>query len=144
MRRGSAGFTTLELIIVIGIIGVLASVYMASQAGKERTSKVQASAGAVMELVGASNRWRESQGSVLFTGISISNIVSAGLYPKDTHVFGGSIAVASANNGRAVRITLQSIPDLTSANNIASVLTARGGATSTVSGSGPYDVRADF
>lgn len=144
MRRRSAGFTTLEMIVVLGIIGVLAAVFLGSQVGKERSSKVQACAGIVSELISASNRWRETQGSVLFTGITITQLVNNNLYPTNMHAFGGGITVASANNGRSVRITLQSIPDNISANNLVSILTARGGNNTTLSGTGPYNVRSDF
>lgn len=143
-KFNKSGFSILELIIVITIIGILSSVLLAHQTGKERTAKVQTAAAEVGEIVGAASRWRENQGSVLFTGISIANIVGADLYPRTTHAFAGAIAVDSINNNRGIRVTLTGINDAISASNIQSILSARGGKNATVTGVGPYSVYAEY
>lgn len=137
------GFTLLELMIVMSIIATLAATYMYSNKSRERTTKVQATAAQVVELLKASNTWREMQGSALFTGISIANLVSAGLYTGGTNPFGGTIGVSSQNAGRSVRVREYGL-DTISAQSLADILTARGGTNVTISGTTTKDVYAEF
>ena len=141
--RNRLGFTILELMIVMSIIATLAATYMYSNKARERTTKVQATAAQVTELLKASNTWREMQGSAVFTGISIANLVSAGLYPGSTNSFGGTIAVSSQSAGRSVRIREYGL-DPSSAQSLADILTARGGQNVTIGGTTTQNVYADF
>jgi prepilin-type N-terminal cleavage/methylation domain-containing protein len=141
--RNRQGFTILELLIVMSIIATLAATYMYSNKSRERSTKVQATAAQVTELLKASNTWREMQGSALFTGISITNLVSAGLYPGSTNPFGGIIGVSSQSAGRIVRIREYGL-DPSSAQSLADILAARGGQNITIGGTTTQNVYADF
>lgn len=143
MKRDS-GFTTLELVVVCAIIGVLSMAYLSLSKGNTESARLQTLASDYSEIVKAANTWRESQGSALFTGISIGALTTANLFPRSTNADNGSITVAASNNNRSITITQAGIKSSPTATNLVTLITARGGKNVTKTGSGPYSVSAEF
>lgn len=144
LKQDTRGYTVLEILVVITMIGILSAVFLANQKGKEDSAKLHTLAADNAEIVKAANAWRENQGSALFTGISAATLVSAGLYSTTTNCYGGAITVGAANNDRAITITQGGITTMAVADNLVTLLTARGATGAAKSGSGPYSVAATY
>lgn len=62
------------------IIGILMLVFYSKSRGREDSAKMQATANLAAQLHDACNQWKLRQGSVKYTGISLTELISSGLW----------------------------------------------------------------
>ncbi len=135
-KNKNKGFTVLELVVVISIIGILAIVIMASTKGKETATKIQATANEVAMIYKACQDWRLLKGQANFTGISLAELVNNNLWQNKPNPIGTNYTIAvSPTDTTKVRITIP-VGSLTTnqQNQLVSVLQARGFNSATLSG----------
>lgn len=101
------GFTFIELIVVISILGILALIFMSRTAGKETATKLQATANEVMLLYKACQDWRMVTGSATFSGISLTDLQNKGLWGNKPTPLGGNYTIAvDATDSTKIRIDI--------------------------------------
>jgi general secretion pathway protein G len=95
MKRTPSGFTIVELLIVIVVIGILASISVASYTGATQRSKENRAKSEIVQLVKAIDSARVNRGTNLY-GITGSNCTYCGVIPYATAI--DRIAAASGVN----------------------------------------------
>lgn len=104
LSRNSKGFTFVELIVVISLLGILFTILYPKSQGKETAVKLQATANEVTMLYKACQDWRMVTGSATFTGITMTDLQNKGLWTTATNPLGTyySVAVSGTDNTKVV------------------------------------------
>lgn len=87
------GFTILEMIIVLVIIGVLGAVLYPKFAGKEASSKITATEMDVLRFYEAAKAYRSNHGEMDFTNSTKANLIADGLTTDKKNSFGNTFTV---------------------------------------------------
>lgn len=105
------GFTIIELLVVIMIIGVLAFALYSMLFSREGTAKIVAAEKQVFDIYGVAQEWKVRTGSLNYAGISMNALASTvpGFNANLQNPWGGTFAVAPANNNTNVAITVNSV-----------------------------------
>jgi len=111
MLKSSKGFTIIELLVVIMIIGVLAFALYSMLFSREGTAKIAATEKQVFDIYGVCQEWKIRTGSMNYANISMNALQTAvpGFNASMTNPWGGGYTVASANSDRNVTITVQGV-----------------------------------
>lgn len=120
------GFTLIEIIIVIAIIGILITVMMPKVQGREESAKITGTAVDMLRCYEAATAWKANRGQSTYAGVSIANLVSDGLWTSGkTNNYGGSFSIASYNSDTQVQVTT-TVSNSTARSNIYNYLTNKG------------------
>lgn len=105
------GFTIIELLVVVMIIGILAFALYSLLFSRESTAKIMAAEKQVFDIYGVAQEWKVRTGRLDYTGISMNALASAvpGFNANLQNPWGGTYAVAPANNNADVAITVNSV-----------------------------------
>lgn len=112
MRKGNKGFTLLEIMLVLGIMGVILAILMPAMSMR-RSANIQATAQTMNSLQTAACTWL-SHGRTNYTGITIAQLQNDELVPDGfdgSNVYGGVFTVGpDANDASILTITGTVIP----------------------------------
>ena len=117
------GFTLVEMLAVMGVIGVLLAVVLIASRGARQASKISTTAQQVQFIYSACQSWL-GNGRTDYSGISLEVLQRAGYLPNNLrNPFGGTYSVsANATDNTRVDIVVTNIPDQYVHNEIASAL----------------------
>ncbi|MBP8961227.1 type II secretion system protein, partial [Patescibacteria group bacterium] len=96
MRKNSRkkGFTLVELMAVIGVIGVLMAVVLVGASSSRKTANISTTAQQIQLIYSACQSWL-GNGRVNYTGITLAKLQSAGYLPTTLNSpYGGAYTVA--------------------------------------------------
>jgi prepilin-type N-terminal cleavage/methylation domain-containing protein len=80
-KINSRGFTFLEVLGVLVIIGILSLVWFARQGGREDTARIEASTDAMTKVATAVEEWRLRQGQTNYAGLTTGSLANSGVVP---------------------------------------------------------------
>ena len=116
------GFTLVELIAVIGIVGVLLAVILLGAKSARNTSKISATTQQIQMIYSACQAWL-GNGRVNYTAISMTALTNPGFLPATlTNPWGQPYTVAPGSDVSTVVITTSNIPDQYTHDEIAAAL----------------------
>jgi prepilin-type N-terminal cleavage/methylation domain-containing protein len=123
MRKNKKGFTLVELLAVIGIVGVILGVVLVGSSSARNTARISTTAQQIQLIYGACQSWL-GNGRVNYTGISLTNLQNAGYLPSNlVNPWGGTYTVsANSSNSNQVDIQTTQIPSQNIHNEIVSAL----------------------
>jgi prepilin-type N-terminal cleavage/methylation domain-containing protein len=128
--RESKGFTIFELIIVLAILGVLASVLYPKMQNRELAAKLQAVEMDMLRLYESCETWKANMGQTNFTGLTYAGLGTARLWDTTkTNPWGSAYSIALSNNGgpnASVTINSGAIADANVRNMLLSRLQKKG------------------
>lgn len=131
--KNQKGFTILELVIVLVIIGILGAFLYPQFSGKENSSKITSVETETLRWYEAGKSYVSNHGQTDYTNATKANIVSDNLKADNNNAFGKTWTVA-AKTGDATKLEVVTNADTAaSATAVADKLTAKG-YTSTASG----------
>lgn len=106
--RNQKGFTMLELIVVIAILGILALVFLSQKKGATMSAKIVATEKDIIDLYEAAATYKANIGASDYSAITgIDRLVTAGLWRANRKSpFATAYTITSANGGANVRITV--------------------------------------
>lgn len=111
MRKRNKGFTLLEIMIVLGIMGVILAILLPAMSMR-KSANIQSTAQTINSLYTAACTWL-SHGRTNYTGITLAQLTAEGLVPAGftgTTVYGGVFTVAPAADAESVVITASAVP----------------------------------
>lgn len=105
------GFTIIELLVVIMIIGVLAFALYSMLFSREGTAKISAAEKQVFDIYGVAQEWKIRTGRLNYAGISMNALANTvpGFNVNLQNPWGGTFDVAPANNNTNVAITVNGV-----------------------------------
>lgn len=106
------GFTILELIIVLVIIGILGAVLYPKFSGKEASSKISATEMDILRLYEAAKAYKSNHGEMDFTNTTKANMISDGLITDKKNSFGNTFT-AGPKSGDATTFEVTTTADTT-------------------------------
>jgi len=123
MMKKKGGFTLVELLAVIGVVGVILAVVLVGSSSARNTAKISTTAQQIQLIYGACQSWL-GNGRTNYSGISLSTLQDAGYLPSTlNNPFGGTYSVsANATNNTQVDIQATQIPNNNIHQEIASAL----------------------
>jgi len=125
MRKNKKGFTLVELLAVIGIVGVILGVVLVGSSSARTTAKISTTVQQIQLIYGACQSW-VGNGRVNYTGISLTTLQNAGYLPSNLlNPWGGTYTVSvNGSNSNRVDIQTTQIPNQETHNEIASALSS--------------------
>ncbi|HRR95397.1 MAG TPA: type II secretion system protein [Candidatus Ratteibacteria bacterium] len=123
--RSKKGFTLVELMAVIGVIGVLMAVVLVGASSSRKTANISTTAQQIQLIYSACQSWL-GNGRTAYTGISLNALQAAGYLPATlNNPYGGTYTVAvNATDATQVDVSPTKIPDQATHDEIASALSS--------------------
>lgn len=122
---GEKGFTILDIIIVIVIIGILGAVLYPKFSGKEAPSKIAGTEMTIFRFYEAAKSYKTNHGRTDFTNATKANIIADGLIADVKNSFGNVVNVGpKAGDATQIEITTNA-DNVANAQNIVDRLTAK-------------------
>jgi len=123
-KIGKKGFTLVELMAVIGVIGVLMAAVLVGASSAKNTARISSTAQQIQLIYSACQSWL-GNGRTNYTGISITALQNAGYLNPITNPYGGTYTVSqNASDSSRVDISTTGIPNSDVHGEIASALSS--------------------
>ena len=124
-RRSKKGFTLIELMAVIGVMGLLMAVVLIGASSSRKTAQISTTAQQIQLIYSACHAW-VGNGRVNYTGITLPGLQNAGYLPTTLNSpYGGTYTVAvNATDATQVDVSITKIPDQATHDEIASALSS--------------------
>ena len=110
--RSKKGFTLIELMAVIGVMGLLMAVVLIGASSSRKTAQISTTAQQIQLIYSACQAWL-GNGRVNYTGISLDTLQQAGYLPSSLlNPYGGTYEV-KPHSGDAAKLDIEvaNVPD---------------------------------
>ncbi len=122
--RSKKGFTLVELMAVIGVMGLLMAVVLIGASSSRKTANISTTAQQVQLIYSACQSWL-GNGRTNYTGITLTALQNAGYLPSTlNNPYGGTYTVAPNTDTTKVDVSATKIPDQATHDEIASALSS--------------------
>lgn len=125
-----------ELIVVIAILGILASVLYPKMSGREEAAKIQCVESDMLHIYEAAESWKQNNGKADFNGLTYATLTGANLWSGKKNPWGNDYALATATVGGftdgSVSISSGILPSINVQTSLRSRLQAKGYTVTTV------------